>query len=275
MKIDMLFITYNRLPYVRISLPSLLAASRDDFALTIWDNGSTDGTREYLSSVRDPRIIRTVLSRENVKLHGAVNDVVSKSKADLFGIVFDDFILTPGWTTILAKAHADVPEFGLIECWYFGPDEFDYQRCKQKIQTFGAHQVLRHPWNGVGAGLVKVKTMREVGPLESSRTTNYWVRMAQKGYVNGWYYPLVYAEHFDYPWSKHFPYADRFDEWLAKCSTAQHQGIRSFEDAKAWHQIVMSNILDDPWDVKYYVGWRGKLRRGEDKLRRVLTGSRF
>jgi glycosyltransferase involved in cell wall biosynthesis len=271
----MLFITYNRLPYVQMSLPSLLAGSEDDFALTIWDNGSTDGTREYLSSVKDPRLVRTVFSQENVRLHGAVNDVVGKSKADLFGVVFDDFILTPGWTTILAKAHADVPEFGLVECWYFEPEEFDYERCRNKIQTFGAHQVLRHPWNGVGAGLVKVKTMREIGPLESSRTTYYWIRMAQRGYVNGWYYPPVYVEHIDYPWSKHFAYKDRFNEWLAISSGAKAHGMRTLQDVKKWHQVVLANVMDDPWDVKYYVGWRGKLRRGKDKLRRMLTGSRF
>lgn len=272
MKIDLVFITYNRLEYTKLAVPSLLADPTEDFSLTIWDNGSTDGTRDYLASVKDPRITRMVLSSENVKLHGAVNDVVERSKADLFGIVFDDFIVTPGWTRTLAQAHADVPEFGLIECWYFQPEEFDYERCRHKIQTFGRHQVLRHPWNGVGAGLIKVRTMREFGPLESSRTTYYWIRMAQKGYVNGWYYPLVYAEHFDYPWSKYFPYKGRFEEWLGKTSGAKYHKIRTLEDAEAWHQFVLSNILDESWDVKHYVGWRGKLRSARRRFREVVTG---
>jgi len=275
MKIDLVFITYNRLEYTKLAISSLLADPTEEFSLTIWDNGSTDGTREYLSSLKDGRISRTVFSEENVRLHGAVNDVVSRSNADLFGIVFDDFIVSAGWTRPLAKAHEEVPEFGLIGCWYFQPDEFDYERCKHKIQTFGGHQVLRHPWTGVGAGLVKVKTMKECGPIPSSRTTSYWIQMALRGYVNGYYYPLVYAEHFDYPWSEYFPYRGRFDEWLEKSSGAKRHGIKTLEDAQAWHELVLRNILEEPWDVRHYVGLRGKVRQGTARLRQVLTGSRF
>jgi glycosyltransferase involved in cell wall biosynthesis len=275
MKIDLLFITYNRLPYTKLAVPSILADPTEEFSLTIWDNGSTDGTREYLSTVEDPRIIRKEFAKENVRLHGAVNDVVSRSSADLFGIIFDDFIVNAGWTRPLAQAHADVPEFGLIGCWYFSPEEFDYERAKHKIQKFGRHQVLRHPWTGVGAGLVKVKTMREFGPLESSRTTPYWVRMASKGYVNGHYYPLIYAEHMDYPWSPHFAFSNRLEDWLKISSGAKHHGIHSLEDAKAWHQVVLRNILDEPWEAKYYVGWRGKLRRVKERTRKFLQKSAF
>jgi glycosyltransferase involved in cell wall biosynthesis len=260
MTIDLLFINYNRLAYTKLALPALLADPTEEFSLTIWDNGSTDGTREFLASVEDPRIIRRVFSNENVRLHGAVNDVVSRSKADLMGIIFDDDFVTPGWTRPLVQAHADVPEFGMIGCWHFLPETFDYERAKHKIQKFGRHQVLRHPWTGVGAGLVKLRAIRECGPLESSRTTSYWIRMAQRGYVNGYYFPLIYVEHMDYPWSKRFAYADRFQEWLSTSSGAKRHGIRTLDDAKAWHQVIVRDVLDEPWDVKYYVGWRGKIR---------------
>ena len=96
MKIDLIYIAYNRLPYTKITLPSLLTDPAEDFSLTIWDNGSTDGTREFISSVNDPRISRKVFARENVRLHGAVNDLVSKSSADLIGMIFDDILVTPG-----------------------------------------------------------------------------------------------------------------------------------------------------------------------------------
>lgn len=270
MKIDLLFITYNRLPYTELAIPSLLADPTEEFSLTIWDNGSTDGTREYLSSVDDPRIVKKVFARENVRLNGAVNDLISRSSADLAGIIFDDDLVTPGWTRPLAQAHADVPEFGMIGCWHFSPEEFDYERSKHKIQRFGQHQVLRHPWTGVGAGLVKLETLRECGPLESHRTTNYWRRMAQKGYVNGYYFPLIYVEHMDYPWSEHFAYSDKFEEWLEASTGAKRHGIRTIEDAKAWHHVVVSNILDQPWDVKYYVGWRRKVRSVKKKIRKAL-----
>jgi glycosyltransferase involved in cell wall biosynthesis len=270
MTIDLIFITYNRLVYTKLALTSILADPKEEFSLIIWDNGSTDGTKEYLSAVDDPRITKKVFSQNNVRLHGAINQVVRESSADLMGVVPDDILVTPGWTRPLAQAHADVPELGLVGCWYFCPDEFDYERAKHKIQRFGQHEVLRHPWTGGGVGLVKLRTMREFGPLESSRTTGYWIRMAKRGYINGYYFPLVYAEHMDYPWSEHFAFSDRFEEWLKISSGAKRHGIRSLEDARDWHQVVVRNILDDPWQAKYYVGWRSKVRNARERIRKIL-----
>jgi glycosyltransferase involved in cell wall biosynthesis len=209
MKIDLLFITYNRLFYTRQSLPALLADPSEEFSLTLWDNGSTDGTREYLTSVTDRRITRKVFSDDNIRLHGAINDIVRRSSADLMGVIPDDILMVPGWTRPLAAAHAEVAELGLIGCWHLGPEFFDEEKARHKIQTFGRHRILRHPWTGGGAGLVKLSIVRELGPLSSSATTDYWVQMALRGYVNGYYYPLIHVEHMDYPWSEHYAYADR------------------------------------------------------------------
>jgi hypothetical protein len=192
-------------------------------------------------------------------MEGAVDEILPKSKADLIGLIANDFLFVPGWTRILAQAHADVPELGQISCWHPGPEFFDEVRARHKIQKFGRHQVLRHPWTD-GCGLVKLKTLKEVG-FQDMGGTSFGIRLSLKGYVNGFYVPPIYAEHMDYPWSKHFAFVGRMKEWLEASATAKSHGIRNIEDAKAWHQIVVGNILDDPWDVKYYVGWRGKLRR--------------
>ncbi len=268
MTIDLIFITYNRLDYTKLALASLLADPTEGFSLTIWDNGSTDGTRGYLSSVNDPRILRKVFAKENVRLHGAVNDLFSKSSADLVGIIPNDFLVTPGWTRALARAHADVPRLGMVGCWHFSPEDFDYKRAKHKIQKFGRHQVFRHPWTGGGAGLVKLKAVKECGLLESSATTSYWIRMALKGYINGFYFPLIYVEHMDDPKSKHSHLKDEESYQAAKKVTfnINSPGQETLADRWRWRQKVLDNLLDDPWDVKYYVGWRRKIRVLKAKL---------
>jgi GT2 family glycosyltransferase len=167
MKIDLIFITYNRLAYTKLALPALLGDSTEEFSLIIWDNASTDGTKDFLSSVNDPRIVKKVFNKENLGLRGAVNYLLSKSSADLVGIVPNDLLVTPGWTRPLAQAHADVPEFGLLGCWHLGKEFFDESRARHKIQRYGHHQILRHPWTGGAGGLVKLKAVRECGLLES------------------------------------------------------------------------------------------------------------
>jgi len=270
MNIDLVFITFNRLQYTKLALPALLADPTEEFRLTIWDNNSRDGTREYFSSVQDRRIVERVFSNENVGLRGAINYLFSKSSADLVGIVPNDLLVTAGWTRTIAQAHADVPEFGLIGCWHLGEEFFDEARARHKIQRFKRHQILRHPWTGGAAGLVKLKAVRECGLLQSNATPAYWKRMALKGYVNGYYFPLIYAEHMDYPWSKHFAFAGSFDGWAKTSAGAQRHRFRTIEEAKAWHEVVVSNILDGPWDVKYYVGWRGKLANLRHRIHRTL-----
>jgi GT2 family glycosyltransferase len=270
MKIDLLLVCFNRLPYTKLALPSILADPTEEFSLTIWDNASTDGTREYLESVEDPRIVRKVLSRANVHMDGAVDEVVTKSTADLVGILANDFLFPAGWIRVLAQAHADVPELGQISCWHLGPEFFDEARARHKIQTFGQHRILRHPWTD-GCGLVKLKTLRDAG-FGGMGGTSFGIRLALKGYINGFYVPPLCAEHMDYPWSPRFAFAGRLDQWLKAGGTAASHHIRNMDDAKKWHNVVVGNILDDPWEVKYYVGWRRRIRSARARLKRMYEG---
>jgi len=270
MSIDLIFITYNRLDYTKLALPALLADPTEEFSLVIWDNASTDDTKDYLSSVVDPRIVKKFFSEENVGLRGAINYLFSKSSADLVGIVPNDLLVNPGWTRPIAQAHADVPEFGLIGCWHLGEKFFDEERARHKIHRFGHHQILRHPWTGGAAGLAKMKAVRECGLLESNATPPYWMHIAQKGYVNGYYFPLIHAEHMDYPWSKYYAFHDRIKEGIIGGHTYKKRRIKTIEEAKAWHRVVVDNILDDPWDVKYYIGWRQILRKIKSKTERFF-----
>jgi len=275
MKIDLVFITYNRLDYTKLSLASVLADPTEEFALTIWDNASTDGTSEYLSSVKDPRIVEKVFSKDNVRLHGAVNNLIDKSKADLIGIIPNDFILSAGWTKKIAQAHAEIPELGMIGCWHFFEDDFSYERAKHKIQTFGRHRIFRHPFTGGGAGLVKLETMKKFGPLKTSATTRYWINLALNGFINGFYYPLIYVEHMDDPKSKYTMLKDEKSYQAAKKVTfnINSPGQETLAGRWRWRQKVLDNLLDDPWDAKYYVGWRSRVNKIKNKLGKLISQS--
>jgi len=264
MTIDLVFITYNRLGYTKLALPSVLADPIEEFSLTIWDNASTDGTVEYLKKeVSDRRIADIIFSKENIGQMAAVNQVWGQSKADLLGKLDNDCLVTPGWTRILAQAHNDIPNLGVVACWHFSPDDFDYERAKHKIQKFGNHQILRHP-STCGTGLLlKRDTFERLGPIQGKATTQYWLKMALAGYINGFYYPLVYQEHMDDPKSKHSHLKDEASYQAAKAVTVNinSPGQETLAGRWRWRQEVLDNVLDDPWDVKYYIGWRSKLRR--------------
>jgi glycosyltransferase involved in cell wall biosynthesis len=273
MKIDLIFLTHNRLDYTRLSLASILADPTEHFSLTIWDNASTDGTVEYLrKEVRDPRIKEIVFSKENVGQTTAANKVWDSSDADLLGKLDNDCIMTPGWTRTLAQAHQDIPELGVVACWHFFPEDFDAHRAKDKIQQFGRHQIFRHPWT-CGTGLLfKRELFHRFGPLSGGGTTPFWMSMAKAGCVNGFYYPLVLQEHMDDPRSKHNRSRSMTFEDAYKDSHGWKTGaLRDVESWRSLHEKILENLLTGSFDPKHYD--RPLWKRAVSRLKRTLSAA--
>ncbi|MDY0355747.1 MAG: glycosyltransferase family 2 protein [Sedimentisphaerales bacterium] len=264
MAIELVFVTYQRLEYTKLALASVLADPTEEFSLTIWDNASTDGTVEYLrDEVSDPRIADIVFSKENVGQTTAVNEVWGRSKADLLGKLDNDCIVTPGWTRALAQAHRDIERLGVVACWHFFPDDFDYERARHKIQTFGAYQIFRHPWT-CGTGLLFKRTdFEQFGPIRERATTQYWLRMAAAGRINGFYYPLIYQEHMDDPRSRHCLMRDngsfrRYREITFGLRAGYYFDMDSRMRVRS---EMLRNLLEDSFAPECYTGWRRKLKR--------------
>jgi glycosyltransferase involved in cell wall biosynthesis len=279
MHISLVFVTHNRLEYTRLALASLLADVVEEFSLTLWDNGSTDGTRDYLrDGVKDPRIVEVVLNKENTGQTGAMNYTWSKSKAELVGKVDNDCLVTPGWTRTIAQAHKDVVRFGAVACWHFFPEDFDYKDAKHKIQTFNGHQIFRHPWVCGSGFILKRETFLRQGLWKKGAnvgTTHYFLKMALAGYINGWYYPLVYQEHMDDPKSSYCMIKD--EESFCKYQNITY-GLkqRRYSDIAGRlerRREIVRNLLDDPCDPRYYVGWRSRLTRLKGRMRKLIAGS--
>lgn len=271
--VHLVFIAYNRVDYTRKALASVLADPHEKFRLTIWDNASTDGTRDFLrDEVADPRIDEVVLSEKNRGQIVPVNAIWSASRSDLLGKLDNDCLVTPGWTRILARAHADIPELGVVACWHFMADDFDHERARSKIFELGGHRILRHPWTCGTGLLVKRSVYEELGPLTGASTSHYWLKMAEHGYVNGFYYPLVLQEHMDDPRSAHSHLKDERSYQQAKAVTfsLKNHGQDTLADRWRWRKEVIDNLLCGPWDPRQYAGWRGRLRNLLVRVRRLL-----
>lgn len=273
--IEIAFVTWNRLDYTRLALGRLLADPSDDFRVSIWDNASTDGTREYLEQeVSDPRVHDITLSETNVGQVAALNTIWSNSRADLLGKVDNDCLLPVGWTATLARAHHDIPRLGVVACWHYPLEDFDHDRAAPKIQEHNGHHILRHPWTCGTGVLIKRSTYERIGPLWGTSTTPYWIAMAQQGYINGFHYPLIHQEHMDDPKSPYTRLTDEAAYQAAKHDTfnINHHDQDTLADRWRWRQQVLDNLLEGPWDVAAYVGWRGRLRRlGQDARRRLSS----
>ena len=270
--INLLFITYNRLFYTKLALESILADKSEEFSLTIWDNASSDETPDYLTSIDDPRIKDIVLSKENVGQIEATNRIWSESKADLLGKLDNDCIVTPGWTKTLSQAHEDIPELGVIAMWHFFEDDFDYTRAEHKIQEFNGHNIFRHPWTCGTGLLIKREVYQKLGPMPGPTTNSYWLEMAKAGYINGFYYPFICQEHMDDPKSKYCEIQDEASFAKAQATTVglQSGNYKDIAGRYKWRDEIVRNLLDDPYDIKYYIGWRKKWQNVKKKVNNLI-----
>lgn len=71
---------YNKAPYVRKTIESVLGQTFDDYELIIIDNGSNDGSSEIVAEFNDPRI-QIVRLEENIGVSNARNKGVELSTA--------------------------------------------------------------------------------------------------------------------------------------------------------------------------------------------------
>ena len=91
-KICIFLVTYNRKKYLKYALESVLNQSYGDFTLTILDNCSTDGTKEYVESILDQRI-KYIRHEKNIGGLANIAYAFEHSEGEYFAVFHDDDIL--------------------------------------------------------------------------------------------------------------------------------------------------------------------------------------
>jgi len=100
---------YNCLPLTQAMLKSLQATLPDglDHEILFVDDGSTDGTREWLETIRSARI-RVVLNERNLGYAAANNRAVAQASGDLLVLLNNDLVLTPRWLGPMLDIHTSL-----------------------------------------------------------------------------------------------------------------------------------------------------------------------
>lgn len=202
MKIKIIMITFNRPAYTEKSLKILSETAPENLKITIWDNGSNDETKDIIKKYKNHHSVEKIIyNGKNDKLRKPTNWFWENNKyADLLGKVDDDCLVPDNWCQILEQAHKDIPQAGILGCWRFLPEDFNYDKAQKKIMQFGNHKLLRNCWVEGSGYLMKSKVVENIGLINNEESfTGYCIRAAAKGFINGWYYPFLYQEHMDDP----------------------------------------------------------------------------
>ena len=112
--IGIVVLTHNRVHLLRQCVENVLSVTSDATRqIVIWNNGSTDGTREYLDSVEDTRI-KVVHHDGNIGQNAYAPAFEMISEAYLVELD-DDVVGAPeGWDAIMRDSLKRLPNIGFL-----------------------------------------------------------------------------------------------------------------------------------------------------------------
>ena len=108
-------VTIDGLVFSRLALESVLASRTSvSFEVVVVDNGSTDGTVEYLQELsnRDHRV-RLVLNERNIGFASATNSGIVLTSGEVLVLLNNDTIVVDGWLDRIVD-HLREPDIGLL-----------------------------------------------------------------------------------------------------------------------------------------------------------------
>lgn len=118
MKVDVLYLAWNRLDFTGTTFP--LLRKNTDWSmvskLVVYDDGSEDGTQEYLRDrIAEIANVDAELRVSDLRSPPAVmNHYLATSEADLFAKIDNDIAVPPGWLEALISVMEKHPELELL-----------------------------------------------------------------------------------------------------------------------------------------------------------------
>lgn len=107
MQVSFIIPLFNCLPLTQAMLASLGATLPAGLSheIIFVDDGSTDGTRDWLATLRDPRI-RVLLNERNLGYAAANNRAAAVAAGGFLVLLNNDLVLLPRWLEPMLDAHA-------------------------------------------------------------------------------------------------------------------------------------------------------------------------
>ena len=123
-KISILMPVFNGIKYIKEAVDSVLNQDFHEWELIISDNGSNDGTIDYIKSLDDDRI-RIYTQKYNLGIYDNINFLISHSNASIAHILCADDYFLDGALRSIYDFMLSNSECVLSRCWSVG-DRFRF-----------------------------------------------------------------------------------------------------------------------------------------------------
>jgi GT2 family glycosyltransferase/tetratricopeptide (TPR) repeat protein len=107
---SIVIVTFNQLAYTKLCLESIARGTDEPHELIVVDNGSTDGTVDYLRGQPGVKLIENATNRGYA---AAANRGLAAATGDFILTLNNDVVVPRGWLGRLLRPFADHPDLGL------------------------------------------------------------------------------------------------------------------------------------------------------------------
>jgi len=107
---SIIILTWNELAYTQRCIESIRKYTHLPYELIVVDNGSTDGTREWLRTQSD---VRLICNPTNLGFAKGANQGIRAARGDNILLLNNDTVVTPGWLRRLLERLHSSPEVGM------------------------------------------------------------------------------------------------------------------------------------------------------------------
>lgn len=187
---------YNKIKYLPTTLPSLLSQTYREFELIAVDDGSTDGSGDFLDRLAKTDSRVKVIHQPNAGVSAARNAALDRASGDYVVFADADDTVCPDWLEVLAK-EAETSGADIVVCGFFStdsngkaldtvlPPEEGNITGKEFLGNFYAHQ-SNHGLPGFGHGkivrrdLIEKNNIRFTPGLKLAEDLDFFVRLYDK-----------------------------------------------------------------------------------------------
>jgi len=211
-KIPLLYTTFNRLEYTKRTLPRLIE-STPEADIYVWDNGSTDGTQDYLKGFEVSDRFHIDFNDRNIGIANAMNWFFNQTKEhEYVAKVDNDTMVSDGWLPKMIEA-AKIGQVDILQAKH----HFIIARYKnwnemendQRIENLnGCGKIVHYPFVG-GSGIIIRRAVIKEDIKSSGHIFGWSVYQDTRPEIRSAFYPGVWIDLLDMAdYNKHAVDAD-------------------------------------------------------------------
>jgi glycosyltransferase involved in cell wall biosynthesis len=122
-KFSVIIANYNHASFIQQSIESVLSQTFKDWELIIIDDGSTDNSLSVIEKYLSDKRIKIVRHKKNKGYAAALRTGIAEVKAEFFGILDSDDVLTPNALETMYSTHIKYLDAGPIYSQFMYCDE--------------------------------------------------------------------------------------------------------------------------------------------------------